>query len=80
MEKETLKKIDNLKSLSEECEVIKANGNKSEVGRMYAINDKLLGIIEKELETEKVPSREVLDTITTALTITAALPWSKYNI
>lgn len=41
---------------------------------------KLLTIAEKELENGKVPSREVLDTITTALTITAALPWSKYDI
>ena len=80
MEKETVKRIDNLKSLSEESETINIDENKSEIGRMQAINDKLLEIIEKELEKEKVPSREVLDTITTALTITAALPWSKYNI
>jgi len=80
MEKETLKKIDNLKSLSEESETINIDEKKSEIGRMQAINDKLLKVIEKELEKEKVPSREVLDTITTALTITAALPWSKYNI
>lgn len=53
---------------------------KSEIERLYTINKKLLKIAEKELECEKVPSREVLDTIATALTITAALPWSKYNI
>lgn len=47
--------------------------------RIYAINDKLLKIIETELEKEEVPSKELLDTITTALTITAALPWSKYQ-
>ncbi len=56
------------------------NNKKSEVERIYIINDKLLSIAEKELENEKVPSRKVLDTITTALTITASLPWSKYEI
>lgn len=80
MNKETLKKIDNLKSLSEESETINTDEKKNEIERMCAINDRLLEIIEKELEKEKVPSREVLDTITTTLTITAALPWSKYNI
>lgn len=46
---------------------------KSEVERLYAINDKLLNVAEKALENEKVPSKEVLDTIQIALTITAKI-------
>ena len=53
---------------------------KSEVERMYAINDRLLDLAEKELRKNKVPSKEVLDTIKLSLAITAALPWSKYDI
>ncbi len=53
---------------------------KSEVEIMYSINKKLLKIAEKQLEKEEVPSREVLDTIQLALTITSALPYSKYDI
>lgn len=53
---------------------------KSEVEQIYSINKKLLKIIENNLNEKEVPSKELLDTITTSLTITAALPWSKYNI
>lgn len=80
IQKEVLKKIDNIKSLNEQSEEIEECVNKNEVQRMHEINNKLLSIAEKELNNGIVPSREVLDTITTALTITAALPWSKYNI
>lgn len=63
-----------------EIENIESAINKSEVERLYEINDNLLEIIEKELEKKEVPSKEVLDTIQTSLIITATLPWSKYNI
>lgn len=53
---------------------------KSEVEILYSINKKLLKIAERQLEKEEVPSREVLDTIQIALTITSALPWTKYDI
>ena len=54
--------------------------DKSEVEQIYSINKKLLKIIDYNLDERKVPSKELLDTITTSLTITAALPWSKYDI
>ena len=78
--KKELKKIDNIKSLNEHSEEIGNYANRNEVERMHEINNKLLSIAEKELNKGIVPSREVLDTITTALIITAALPWSKYSI
>lgn len=53
---------------------------KSEVEQIYSINKKLLKIIDNNLNEKEVPSKELLDTITTSLAITAALPWSKYNI
>lgn len=79
-EKKTLNKINDIKTLNEETKTIKSCSNKNEVLRLYQINDKLLNIVEKELKKETVPSKEILDTITTTLTITAALPWSKYSI
>lgn len=54
--------------------------DKSEVEQIYSINKKLLKIIDNNLNEKEVPSKELLDTITISLTITAALPWSKYNI
>ena len=54
--------------------------DKSEVEQIYSINKKLLKIIDNNLNEKEVPSKELLDTITTSLTITAALPWSKYDI
>ena len=48
--------------------------NKSDVEKIYDINDKLIKIVNKELEKEEVPSKEVLDTIRTILCITAATP------
>lgn len=80
VQKEVLKKNDSIKSLNEQSEGIEDNINKNEVERIYEINNKLLSIAEKELNKGIVPNKEVLDTITTALTITAALPWSKYNV
>lgn len=79
---EIFKKIENIKDLQNinEIENIESAINKSEVERLYEINDNLLEIIEKELEKKEVPSKEVLDTIQTSLIITATLPWSKYNI
>ncbi len=53
---------------------------KSEVEQIYSINKKLLKIIDNNLNEKEVPSKELLDTIKTSLTITAALPWSKYDI
>lgn len=50
---------------------------KSEVERIYSINKKLLSVVEKELENNKVPSKEVLDTIKLSLMITAALPFKE---
>lgn len=79
-EKKTLNKINDIKTLNEESKSIKNCSNENKVLRLYKINNKLLNIVEKELEKETVPSKEILDTIATALTITAALPWSKYNI
>ena len=79
---EVLKKIKKIKDLDEtsQTEVMQDINKKSEIQRLYDINNTLLDIAEKELETRKVPSKEVLDTIQMALIISAALPWSKYNL
>lgn len=77
-----ISKIKDIKDLnnSKENAEIRNSINKSEVQRLYEINDRMLELVEKSLKNEKVPSKEVLDTIQTSLIITATLPWSKYNI
>lgn len=74
-----IKDIKDLNNSKENAEIINSI-NKSEVQRLYEINDRMLELVEKSLKNEKVPSKEVLDTIQTSLIITATLPWSKYNI
>ena len=44
-----------------------------EIIQIYSINKTLLEIINKNLDKEKVPSRELLDTIKLSLAITTAL-------
>lgn len=46
---------------------------KSDFERLVIINDKLLNIIEKEIEKNEVPSSEVLDTLKFVMTMTIAL-------
>lgn len=74
-----IKDIKDLNNSKENAEITNSI-NKSEVQRLYEINDRMLELVEKSLKNEKVPSKEVLDTIQTSLIITATLPWSKYNI
>ncbi len=71
-QKEVLDKIKNIKELNSKNELYKVN----EIIQLADINEKLLKIIKKELETEKVPSKEVLDTIQISLIISAVLPWN----
>ena len=42
--------------------------------KMNEINHRLLDIVANELKNDKVPSKEVLDTLHTSLILTAALP------
>jgi len=65
--KETLEKIKKINN--NDKELFKVNN----ILELYKINEKLLKIINKELEKEIVPSREVLDTIQMLLIISVAL-------
>lgn len=68
--KETLDKIETIKELNDnDKELFKVNN----ILELYEINEKLLKIINRELEKEIVPSREVLDTIQILLIISAVL-------